>query len=385
MRWTWLCLVVLLTAPPARGGQKDANTDKKPAGGGQVFDDALTQDDPLDRVLRKSHAKVYPIKMVAGQIYRIDMTRKDKLNPFVRIEGADGKELADDDNGEGDTATIVFKAPADGAYKVIATSVGDGKAGGALGKYRLTVREADAKAYLRYRIEILLKLSPEEQREVVGEFKKTLAVSADKLGPGDPGSMYGIAEALEFGGNPDLAGELYAEFGKLLAGASSAKLAKLGTSMQAAARRLKLVGNPIDLYGRTLADRSFDWKSYRGKVVLIDFWATWCGPCRAEMPNVKKLYETYHDRGFDVVGISLDDEREDAAGYMKKENLPWVCLFDREPGKDREPLADYYGVRGIPLAILVDREGRVLSLNARGPELERLLEKHIGPPQKGAR
>jgi hypothetical protein len=67
---------------------------------------------------------------------------------------------------------------------------------------------------------------------------------------------------------------------------------------------------------------------------------------------------------------------------MENEKLPWLCLFDPQPGKDLQPLAEYYGIFSIPQAILVDQEGRVVSMNARGAELERLLEKHIGPSEK---
>jgi thiol-disulfide isomerase/thioredoxin len=70
-----------------------------------------------------------------------------------------------------------------------------------------------------------------------------------------------------------------------------------------------------------------DWKSYRGKVVLVDFWATWCGPCRAEVPNVMKMYRDYHDKGFEVLGISLDDRREQAESYIKQEEIPWPTMF----------------------------------------------------------
>jgi len=83
-----------------------------------------------------------------------------------------------------------------------------------------------------------------------------------------------------------------------------------------------------------------------------------------------------------VVAISIDEGKTSPITYMEKEKLPWVCLFDPAPGKDRESLQQYYGVFSIPQAILVDREGRVVSMNARGPELERLLEKHIGPREK---
>ncbi len=85
------------------------------------------------------------------------------------------------------------------------------------------------------------------------------------------------------------------------------------------------------------------------------------------------LPEKYHGQGFEVIGISLDNAKGDVTEFLDKEKLPWTSIFDQA-----NAVADDYGVFSIPLAILVDREGRVVSLNARGPELDRLLEDHFG-------
>ena len=137
------------------------------------------------------------------------------------------------------------------------------------------------------------------------------------------------------------------------------------------------IGNPAPDFSITDSQHTVVLSQLRGKPVVLNFWATWCPPCIRELPNVKKMYETYHSRGFEVIGISQDRAMEPLTKFLEKEKLPWVNLFDQEKGNG---LADYYGVMSIPLAILVDQQGRVVSMEARGEELGRLLEKYL--PEK---
>jgi len=127
----------------------------------------------------------------------------------------------------------------------------------------------------------------------------------------------------------------------------------------------------VDLDGKlvSLAD-------YRGKLVLLDFWATWCGPCIAEMPNVKAVYEKYHNKGFEIIGISLDTDEAALRKFIRENQLPWRQVFDGEGWKT--PLVEKYGVRGIPAQFLIDGEGRVISVQARGERLGALIEAEIG-------
>ena len=108
----------------------------------------------------------------------------------------------------------------------------------------------------------------------------------------------------------------------------------------------------------------------------MDFWATWCGSCRAELPNVRQNYETYHDRGFEIVGVSLDSDREALEEFLADEQIPWANLFaEGETGGWKHPLAVKYGVQAIPAAFLVDRDGKVIAQDVRGAELGKQLEK----------
>jgi thiol-disulfide isomerase/thioredoxin len=121
-------------------------------------------------------------------------------------------------------------------------------------------------------------------------------------------------------------------------------------------------GQEIEIAGPTLQGPPFDLRHLRGKVVLVDFWATWCGPCVAGLPHLREVYDRYHARGFEVVGVSLDFQRDNLAEYVKDKQIPWPQIFFDEEGKRgwANPLARRYGIHAIPDMILVDADGRVV-------------------------
>ena len=143
--------------------------------------------------------------------------------------------------------------------------------------------------------------------------------------------------------------------------------------------KIDRVGQPFTLAGKTLAGKKFDLKSLKGKVVLVDFWASWCEPCKAEMPKIKAVYDKYRDKGFEIVGVSIDGARQDLVDYLAKEPLPWMTLYD-EPDSEVEPgpIAKRLKIETIPAPVLVDREGNIASFSARGDLLEPLVAKALG-------
>ena len=128
---------------------------------------------------------------------------------------------------------------------------------------------------------------------------------------------------------------------------------------------------PIEVTGFDGKPISLD--KLKGKVVLIDFWATWCGPCVAELPNVIATYKKFHDQGFEVVGISLDDDEGKLKDFLASHDMPWPQFFDGKGWKNEIGVA--YGVQSIPKTYLLGPDGKVARVGVRGPALPAAVAK----------
>lgn len=156
----------------------------------------------------------------------------------------------------------------------------------------------------------------------------------------------------------------------------------------------RLVGKTPEVAFTALDGRAVDLKQMRGKVVLIDCWATWCGPCKAELPNLKRVYAAYHDKGLEMIGLTaervplkqedtpeekakkIEAARKALADFVVQEQMPWPQHFS-ELGF-RNPFYAQFGVTAIPLAVLIDRDGKVITTDTQGEKLEPAVRRALG-------
>ncbi len=177
----------------------------------------------------------------------------------------------------------------------------------------------------------------------------------------------GIAE--EFAGNEKEAKQWYAQVVRRFPQAAAAAKAK------GAIRRLDSVGKVLQLAGTTVQGRALDLRRYRGRVVLLHYWATWCQPCVQDMKTIAQLYAKYGQRGFVPVGVCLDHSKDEVRRFLSQERILWPQLH--EAGGLDGPLANQLGVLTLPTMMLLDRQGRVVNRAIHAGELETELKKYL--------
>ena len=189
--------------------------------------------------------------------------------------------------------------------------------------------------------------------------------------------LMALGQMLEYQNQGELAARIYLAGAARVAKSSDKEIASQAKLLEGFARRSVLVGKTFELKGTKVDGKPFNWSDYKGKVVLVDYWATWCRPCIEAMPMLKRYYELYHDKGFEIVGVSVDEDLEALQAFLKRAELPWPSLFSRDEkaAGGNHPMAVYYGVMKYPTTILVDQKGKVVELDVHGARLGRLLAK----------
>ncbi|WP_343669649.1 TlpA disulfide reductase family protein [Chitinophaga sp.] len=202
------------------------------------------------------------------------------------------------------------------------------------------------------------------QKTILGDYLKGHSSS--------PIALFVLNQYAGYEINPTEITPIYNKLGKTLRNSPSGK--EFATRLESA--RKTAIGQPAMEFSLPDADgKQVSLASYKGKYVLVDFWASWCGPCRAENPNVVKAYSKYKDKGFDILGVSLDDKKEKWLAAVQADNLPWTHVSDLKGWKNA--VAEQYGIRAIPQNLLLDPKGVIIAKNLRGDALEKKLEEVI--------
>ena len=262
-------------------------------------------------------------------------------------------------------------------------------------KAMLVAGDAPAQKYIDFKKDIEEKKSvlktPEYEAEVkkIEELREQLVALEEGLKEqyGTNESIYEDAEYEFIQNNPDntlslqfLKGYLdkerpdYAKW-KALYEALSADIRNTPKGLEIAklieSEAVKEGGIAPDFTQEDVDGKPFQFSSIKGKYVLIDFWASWCVPCRKENPNVVKAYQKYKDKNFEIVGISLDTQRESWIKAIADDKLEWINVSDLKGWKNEVSMD--YGIKAVPSNFLVDPEGKIIGVNLRGEDLEKKL------------
>jgi peroxiredoxin len=200
-----------------------------------------------------------------------------------------------------------------------------------------------------------------EEKKIEGDFLSKNTSS--------PIALYVLNQLAGYEIKPDEVTPYYKKLSKEVKNSPSGKefAKRLESARKTAIGRPALDFSQADANGKNISLASF-----RGKYVLVDFWASWCGPCRAENPNVVKAYDKFKSKGFEILGVSLDDKKAKWLAAIEADKLTWTHVSDLKGWKNS--VADLYGIRAIPQNVLVDPKGKIIAKNLRGEDLAAKLE-----------
>lgn len=194
--------------------------------------------------------------------------------------------------------------------------------------------------------------------------------------PSDIKLAFMVGRLSEMAKDNEFAINTYGSLAKAFAESKDDSMAEFTKLLEGVGRRLSLVGQELKIEGKVLGGEDLEWSKYLGKVVLVDFWASGYPTSVREIPDLKGCYELFHNRGLEIVGVSLDRDPAALEAFVKAKAIPWTIVTgDGKPS----PSVIYYGVVSLPTTILVGKDGKVVSLNTKGEVLKEEIEKLLGP------
>ncbi len=209
--------------------------------------------------------------------------------------------------------------------------------------------------------------------ELEAKEKKITRDYLDKY-PASPIAMFALNQYAGYEINPVDVEPVFKKLDKKIRSSESGKA--FATRLEAAKKTA--IGQPALNFSQTDAEGNpISLASFKGKYVLVDFWASWCGPCRAENPNVVRAYGKYKAKGFEILGVSLDDKKDKWLAAIQADNLAWTHVSDLKGWKNAA--AELYSIRAIPQNLLIDPQGRIVAKNLRGEALETKLNEIMQP------
>ncbi len=212
-------------------------------------------------------------------------------------------------------------------------------------------------ALARHR-ELIQGLDPNEQEEFASTFSDSLATTAIATGQFDAARQVYTTLLARFNESPNLRQKVQADL-----------------------KRLDLIGKLAPAFtAEDIQGQAIRLGAYRGKYVLLDFWATWCGPCVAEVPRLQAAYQAYHQAGLEIIGVSLDESKAAVVDFIKARKIPWRQIHNASGPND---LVEALGVTSIPATYLIDPEGTIIRLDLRGKALDETLARLFKRPSGG--
>ncbi|WP_341841013.1 TlpA disulfide reductase family protein [Chitinophaga caseinilytica] len=213
------------------------------------------------------------------------------------------------------------------------------------------------------------KQKAETRIEQIDASKTAIMQKYLKDNPSSPIGMFVLNQVVGYELDVDVAEPLFKSLSKTVRRYPSAKEFAYRIDL---AKKIAIGQPAIEFTQNDTTGAPVTLASFRGKYVLVDFWASWCGPCRAENPNVVKAFQQYKDKGFTILGVSFDEKQDRWKQAIRTDNLTWTHVSDLKGWKNE--VGKLYGIRAIPQNLLIDPQGKIIARNLRAEELGKKLE-----------